>query len=110
MPQFMLLFRGGEVENISAEEMQKIVEKYSAWARKLSENGCLKAGDELSSEGRLVFRKDGKIVDGPFAETKESIGGYFLIDVKDMDEAIKISHECPAFDYGSQVEIRQIVE
>ena len=106
----MLLIRNGEYSERSAEEMQKIVERYSAWARKLGSEGRLKAGDELSGDGRLVFRKDGKIVDGPFTETKESIGGYFIIEVENMDEAVKISHECPAFEHGNELEIRQIVE
>ncbi len=110
MPQYMLLIRSGESVELSAEQSQKIVEKYIAFARKLRSENRYLAGDELGSTGRIMTAKAGKIVDGPFTETKESIGGYFLISADSYDHAVAISRECPVFDSGGLLEIREIVE
>jgi hypothetical protein len=107
----MLLIKSGETPvDISAEQAQKIVEKYIAFARKLRSENRYLAGDELASTGRLMQSNNGKIVDGPFAETKESIGGYFLISADSYDHAVEIARDCPVFDRGGALEIREIVE
>lgn len=111
MPQYMLLIKSGEYSTeMSAEQAQKIVEKYIAFARKLRAENRYLAGDELASSGRMLAAKNGKIVDGPFTETKESIGGYFLISADSYDHAVAIARECPVFDRGGELEIREIVE
>ena len=108
MPDFMLLFRGGEAESKSPEEMQKIVEKYIAWVRELRTQGKYKAGDELQPNGRIVSSVRGTIVDGPFVETKEAVGGYFLIEAADYNEAVVIAKASPNIANGGSVEIRQV--
>jgi hypothetical protein len=108
MPEFMLLIKQGDYTDYSPEQMQQIVQKYIAWAGKLRERGLMKGGDELQSTGRVVSLENGKIVDGPYAETKESVGGYFLIEVKDYEEAVAITRECPGLQHGASIEIRQI--
>jgi hypothetical protein len=108
MPDFVFLFRGGEADRRSPEEMQRIVERYIAWVRELRAQGKFKAGDELRAEGRIVTRQGGQITDGPFIETKEAVGGYFLIEAADYAEAVAIARRSPNLDNGGAVEVRQI--
>lgn len=108
MPEFMLLIKGGDYSGMSAEENQKVVEHYIAWARKLRAENRMKGGDELQPNGRVLSVQNGAIVDGPFIEAKESIGGYFLIEADSYNHAVEISKECPSLRYNGVVEIRQI--
>lgn len=108
MPEFMLLFREGSYDGVSPQEMQSIVEKYIAWARKLRELRLFKDGDELKPTGRVLRVQNGRVVDGPFSETKEIVGGYMRIEARDYDHAVELSRECPGLAYGTAVEIRQI--
>lgn len=108
MPDFMLLFRGGEADQKSPAEMQQLVQKYIAWVRELRELGKFKAGDELQPNGRVVSAEKGKLIDGPFIETKDAVGGYFLIDAANYDEAVAIAKSSPNLDNGGWVEVRQI--
>ena len=83
--------------------------KFTAWFEKLSAEGTLKGGQPLLDDARIVSGKNGRTVaDGPFAESKEAIGGYFLIKAENMDEATAIAQQCPALDFGTTVEVRPI--
>jgi hypothetical protein len=73
--QFMLLIRGGEHEELSAEQMQKIVEQYIAWANRLRKEGKFVGGEELKDGGRVLKMNNGAIVDGPFTESQGGRGG-----------------------------------
>jgi hypothetical protein len=108
MAQYMLLLRGGEFRHYSPEEMQKILEHYLGWAEQLRKEGRHRGGEELKDGGRVLSVKNGKVVDGPFTETKEVVGGYFLFEAKDYDEAAAISKGCPHLTYGGWLEIREI--
>ena len=108
MPDFMLLFRGGEADRKSPEEMQQIVQKYIAWVRELRQNGSFKAGDELQPNGRIVSADKGRLIDGPFVETKDAVGGYFLIEAANYDAAVAIAKSSPNLANGGWVELRQI--
>jgi hypothetical protein len=107
MPQFVLMLRdtGTFPDDISPEEIQEIIERYRVWSRKLGISGQ-KLRD---NEGRVVVRKEGgvTITDGPYAEAKEVLGGYFLLEADDYDAALKKVEDCPHLDFGS-IEIRQI--
>ena len=107
MPQFVLMLRdsGAFPTDISPEEIQQILERYGAWSARLQASGQkLKDG-----EGRVLARKESglSIVDGPYAETREVLGGYFLINAADYDEAVRLSEDCPHLDFGS-IEIREV--
>ena len=105
----MLLFRGTELrKSLSPEEMQKVSEDWMAWFRRLTEEGKAVAGNPLEREGKIVSGKERVVSDGPFAESKEAIGGYFLLDVATMDEALAIARECPGLPYGIRVEVRPV--
>jgi len=106
---YMLLFRGTELrKSLSPEELQKVSEDWMAWFRRLTDQGKAVAGNPLEREAKIVSGKDRIVSDGPFAESKEAIGGYFLLDVATMDEALAIAKECPGLPYGIRVEVRPV--
>jgi hypothetical protein len=75
----------------------------------LASQGKVKAGHPLEPGGKIVSGKNGRVVaDGPFAESKEAVGGYFLLEVGSMDEAVMIAKNCPGLPYGCVVEVRQV--
>ena len=86
---------------------------YGAWAEEMGKRGVLQGGERLrpTTDATTVSVKDGKVLtsDGPFAETKEQIGGYFVVDCKDLDEAIEVASKLPGARHGS-VEVRPIWE
>ncbi len=80
-----------------------------AWLESLAEQGKLKAGQPLLEGGKSVSGKGGRaVVDGPFAESKEAIGGYLLLRVDDLEEAAEIAKGHPALEYGMTIEIREV--
>ena len=112
MPQFMLLIRGADEPEVSPEQSRAIVEQYMHWARKLRAENRMLGGDELADGGKTLIRSgaDLKVVDGPYAETKETIGGYFLIEADDLNHAVEIASECPRLRRDGAVEVREIVD
>src|SRR5216117_625727 len=94
---YMLLFRGTDWDKgLSPEELQKVVSDWAAWFERLTQQGKAISGHPLQNEGKFVSGNHGRTVsDGPFAESKEAIGGYFYLQVADMNEAVKIAQECP---------------
>jgi hypothetical protein len=106
----MLIFRGTDwYKGLSPEEMQQVGDKWMAWFKGLTASGTAVAGNPLERDGKIVSGKNGRVVsDGPFAETKETIGGYFLLKVNTLDDAVAIAKECPGLPYGIRVEVRQV--
>ena len=97
---YMLLFRGNDWhKSLSPEETQKVTDQWMAWFRRLTEQGKAVAGNPLEREGKIVSGKNRVVSDGPFAESKEAIGGYFLV---------AIAQECPGLPYGIRVEVRPV--
>jgi hypothetical protein len=89
--------------------MQQVGDKWMAWFKGLMASGKAKAGNPLEREGKIVSGKNGRVVsDGPFAESKETIGGYFLLNVSTLDDAVAIAKECPGLPYGIRVEVRPV--
>ena len=112
MPQFILLLhdRTDDAAEISPEEIQAIIARYSAWSDRVAASGHLVGGHKLTDEGgRHVSRQDGevRIVDGPYSEVKEIIGGLFILEAESYEEAAEISRTCPHLDHG-WIEVRQI--
>ena len=108
---YMLIFRGTDwYEGLSPEEMQQVIDRWMAWFQRLTAEGVAVAGSPLEQAGKVVSGKNGHVIsDGPFAESKETIGGYFVLKVSSMDEAVKIAQECPGLPYGIRVEVRPIL-
>jgi len=110
--EYLLLFRGNTWDNsLSPEELQKTMSSFLSWFERLTTSGVVKAGQPLAEEARIVSGAKVRIVaDGPFAESKEAVGGYFLVNAGSFDEAVKIAQGCPMLDHGVIVEVRQIAE
>ena len=82
-----------------------------AWFERLKAEGKCTGGHPLEEEGKVVSGKQGRTVaDGPFAESKEAIGGYFYLQVADENEAIEIARQCPGLEYGAVVEVRPVAD
>jgi hypothetical protein len=110
--EYMLVFRGTDwCQGLSPEEMQQVASQWMTWFNGLKDQGKVTAGAPLEAEGKIVSGKGGRIVaDGPFAESKEAIGGYFLLNVDSFDEAVSIAQNCPGLSYGVKVEVRPVAE
>jgi len=103
----------GDFARYSPEEMQSIVGRYRDWRDKLAAADQLLGGQKLTDEGGRHMSRTGsgevRVVDGPYSEAKEVVGGFFMIQAKDYDDALAISSGCPHLDFGT-VSLRQIDE
>jgi len=106
----MLLFRGTDWhKGLSPEEIQEVVNQMYAWLERLTAQGKAKAGKPLFPEGKIVAQKKGRsVADGPFAESKEAIAGFFLLEVGSLEEAAEIAKDFPGLNYGATVEVRPV--
>lgn len=114
MARFLVLPRDpeGAFADVSPAEMQSIVERYTAWTRGLAERGALQAGEKLVDGQARVLRPGEagpSVTDGPFTEAKEVIGGMWIVEADDLDDATELVRDCPHLEYGS-LELRQIEE
>lgn len=109
MADFLYLFRNVPVKQ-SPEQMQKTMPKWQAWMGELAKTGNLKGGEPLKAEGRQLVGKSKKLVDGPFTEAKDVIGGYLIVTANDLNHATEIARGCPIFDEEGQVEIRPLAQ
>jgi len=107
--KYILFMRGSSAgfREMAPEEIQRTIQKYEDWARSL---GRLRGGEKLKDDGVRTVRMDnGRIImDGPYPETKETIGGYFVVEASGYDEAAKLAQACPIYPYGGTVEVREI--
>jgi len=115
MASFMLLLHDNTEmpEDISAEDVQAVIGEYIAWRNEIAEEGKLVGGEKLADDGgKHLSMVDGgiRVTDGPYAEVKEAIGGYFAIKAADYNEAVEIAKTCPHVKYGTKIEVRQIDE
>jgi hypothetical protein len=95
--------------NLSPEEMQRKVEKYQAWVDKIRSSSRHVSSEKLGEEGgKLLSLQKGRvqIIDGPFSEAKEVVGGYFVFRAANYEEAIELTRDCPFLEDG-RIELRQ---
>ena len=110
MSQFVYLYRGAE-RGRSPEKMQEMMQKWMAWMKQLTDKGHIKdIGHPLESTGKLVKGKQKAVTDGPFAETKDIVGGYTLIEAGDLEQAVELSKGCPIFEIDGAVEVRPVMK
>jgi hypothetical protein len=109
--EYMLLFRGPNWDKgLSQGELQQVMNKVMAWFEGLRESGKVKAGQPLGAQGRVISGKNGgMIADGPFAESKEAVGGYLVLLADDINQAIEVARSVPTLKYGITVEVRPIL-
>lgn len=95
---------------ISAEEVQRFIAPYRAWLEQLKSEGKLVRADRLADDFSRRLEKRGgtvTVMDGPLAETKDIVGGYYLIEAEDDDAAQRIASSCPHLDNGGTVTLRR---
>lgn len=108
---YLLLFRGTNWDKgLSPEQIQKVVTDWYAWFERLKQEGRCSGGHPLQNSGKVVSGKNRAVADGPFAESKEAVGGYFYLHVDDEAEAVAIAQMCPGLPYGAVVEVRPVAE
>lgn len=108
---FMLLFRNGGPEthgHLDAEGRARLAKQWNDWYDGLAARGKVTHGQPLALTGRMVTGAARTVIDGPYAEAKETVAGYFMLNVADLDEATAIAKECPSLSLGVTVEIRPI--
>jgi hypothetical protein len=109
---YMLLYRSDEwYSKLSREELRKLMDQNKAWIERLTAQGKAKPGRALERTGAIVSGTNGRFVtDGPFAESKEAIGGYLVLDVETLDEAVAIAQTSPGLAYGGSIEVRPVAD
>jgi len=108
--QFLFLLYGDEPAELALNDAERsaIVEQHIAFSAALRERGAMVSGAGLAPSTTATMIRDGLITDGPFAETKEQIGGYYLLECADLDEALALARQVPASP-GLAVEVRPVM-
>ena len=108
MSEFTYIFRGRKTSG-SPEEMQQHFEKWVAWFKDLNAEGYIKdPGHPLEPAGKVVSGKRKVVNDGPYAEAKDVVGGYIIVEANDLAHAAELSKGCPILEVGGSVEVRPI--
>lgn len=106
LSEYLVLSRGQWDRDASSEDIQSAIDRFYAWYDRLVAEGRIGPGQRLAREGKVVSRQ--ATMDGPFAEAKEVVGGYWMILACSLDEAAALAAENPCLDYGLALEIRPI--
>jgi hypothetical protein len=109
--EYMLLFRGPHWDQgLSVDELQQTMNNVMAWFEGLNKRGKVKGAQPLGAQGRTVSGTNGRfVVDGPFTETKEAVGGYLVLQADSFEEALEAARTNPALRHGVSVEVRPIL-
>jgi hypothetical protein len=109
MAKYLFVYRGdnGAMAKMTPEEARANMDKWAAWIGEGMRKGWMvNPGDGLTPEGRVVKAK--AVTDGPFAEAKEIVGGYSIVEADSFDAAVKLAQGCPGLRNGSTVEVRRL--
>ena len=112
MKDYVFLFRGGlDFTKASPEELQQVIANWKKWTEELSKKGIYRGGDRLTRSDAAVVKGNAKqVVNGPYAESTEIVGGYIKIKADSLQQAIEISKGCPIFNFDGIVEIREVAK
>jgi hypothetical protein len=109
----MLLIYHNEKTRLGVEDEAQLMQEYMAFTQDIVKSGKFKAGDRLetTANATTVQVRNGKaiVTDGPFAETKEQLGGYYIVEARDLDEALSIAARVPGAKHGS-IEVRPVFQ
>jgi hypothetical protein len=110
MPKFILLLNGpAKYPTMTSEERQAATEQFMSWARQMRESGKMVGGERLAPAGRIIGPKPELLVtEAPFAETRETVGGFFIVEAEGLDQASEIARTNPHLGFGGSVEVRPI--
>ncbi|MGH8090146.1 MAG: YciI family protein [Rudaea sp.] len=115
MSEYVLLYRNTSEAHHEAmgspERAQVSMSKWRAWMNEMTDKGLLKnVGQPLERVGRVVSGKKKTITDGPYAEVKDVIGGFSIVEARDLDHAAQIASGCPVLEGGGSVEVRPVLQ
>ena len=115
MAQYLLLLYDNPKtwQEMKPADLQKAFGKYMAWGQQLRDKKIWLGSHKLADEpGKVIRGKDGqpRVSDGPYSETKEVLGGYYLIEAPGYEAAVAESRTCPHLEYGGTIEVRQVDE
>ena len=111
MPKFMFVYRESEnsAPEMSPEQMQQVMQTWMDWSGSAVERGwMIDGGDALKPEGKVVH-PDATVTDGPFAESKELVGGFSMVQADTLEAAVRLTKDCPMFAAGGTVEVRELM-
>ncbi len=112
--QYLLLIYGEEArwDKLPATERENVLQEFGEFTSGIAQSGHLRGGNELDVTSKAttvrVRNKKRSVTDGPFAETKEQLGGYYLVEARDLNEAIALAARIPSARWGS-IEVRPII-
>lgn len=109
MAKYMLLLHEDKSnwQGLSAEDMQKAIEKYMAWSQKPFNIGGERLTEDMGRVMRATPGQTPRVTDGPYSETKEVLGGFYLIEAASYDEAVARAMDHPHLEYGGTIEVRE---
>jgi hypothetical protein len=115
MSQFLYLYRMGDAARQEAmgtpERAQQSMQRWMAWMKELDAKGHLKdRGQPLERTGKVVRGQQKSVTDGPYAEAKDLVGGFTIVEARDIDQAVELSHGCPILEGGGSVEVRPVMK
>jgi hypothetical protein len=110
MEKYMFIFLGGDPSHLSPEAQQAHMQKWFDWVQKLTEEKRYVGGEALLPGGKTITGPKKVVTDGPFAESKEVVGGYFVVLAKSLDEAVEIAKQCPDYGLNGIVEVREVMK
>src|SRR5258706_16079656 len=110
MANYLYLFRGGEMGQMSPAEMEASMKKWSGWIEGLAKAGKFKGGEPLASGGKVVVGKKKAVTDGPYAEAKDLVGGYLIVTAPSLADATELAQGCPILERDGSGEVREIHE
>lgn len=114
MASFLLLLHGPAQRpaSVDPEQATRITREYMDWADRMRSEGHLKGANRLTQDAGKILRGNGGsrpvTTDGPYAESREIVGGYFMLSANDYAEACRLAESCPHVKYGSYIEVRQV--
>ena len=106
----MFIFIGGDPSHLSPEAQQAHMQKWFEWVQKLQNEKRYVSGEALLPGGKTIRGSKKAITDGPFAEGKEVVGGYFVVNAKDLNEAVEMAKACPDYELNGTVEVREVMK
>lgn len=115
MAQFIYLYRSSdavrEANMGTPERAQQSMQRWMAWMKQLETNGHLKdRGQPLERTGKFVHGPKKTVVDGPYTETKDTVGGFSIVEARDLNQAAELSLGCPVLEGGGSVEVRPVMK
>ena len=104
--EYLLIFRNtGWHKDLSPKEIQENMARFTEWFERLNNAGLFKGGGPLAHAGKTLAGRNA-VTDGPFAESKEAVAGFFVVQAESLDAAAEIAKGCPGLEYGQTVEVR----